>query len=362
MWRRIVGAHGCAPWRPQAVAVLRIGLALAAILCAFAAIEPAAAQSDPVFVGAGDIAWCSNDDDEATADLLDGIAGTVYTLGDNVYEFGTATEFTDCYDPTWGRHKARTMPSPGNHDYYTPGASGYYGYFGAAAGDPTTGYYSYDLGAWHIIVINSNCLAVSCAAGSPQDQWLRTDLVSNPATCTLAYWHHPRFSSGFHGSDAALQPIWQALYDFGADVVLSGHDHSYERFAPQTPSGVADPVRGIREFIVGTGGRSHYAIATPIANSEANDDETFGVLKLTLHPTSYDWDFIPIAGFAYTDSGSAPCVSLSVGGVAATPEVASPTDSGDDTNIWTIAIAVIGATAAFVLTGAAAYALLRSRP
>src|SRR5688572_24224192 len=223
---------------------------------------PQAAQaqsSDPVFVGAGDISNCSGNNDEATAKLLDNIAGTVFTLGDNVYSDGTLTQFTDCYGPTWGRHKDRTRPVPGNHDYHTAGASGYYTYFGATASPMDTnctsnckGYYSYNLGAWHIIALNSE---IDHTAGSVQEQWLRTDLAGNQSMCTLAYWHKPRFSSGAnHGNNSSFQPFWQALYDYGADVVLNGHDHTYERFAPQSPTAQADPTRGIREFVVGTGG------------------------------------------------------------------------------------------------------------
>jgi hypothetical protein len=268
--------------------------------------QPSTISSDPVLVGAGDIATCSGAGDDATANLLDGIAGTVFTVGDNVYPDGTATEFADCYAPTWGRHKARTRPSPGNHDYHTPGAAGYYGYFGAAAGDPGKGYYSYDLGAWHIIVLNSE---ISVSAGSPQEQWLRADLAAHPVDCTAAYWHKPRFSSGsHHGSSTSMRPFWQALYDYGADVVLVGHEHNYERFAPQDPNGVADPSRGIRQFVIGMGGKSHYAFGTPIANSQVRNADTYGVLKLTLHPTSYDWEFIPEAGKTFADSGTAACV------------------------------------------------------
>jgi hypothetical protein len=263
-------------------------------------------SSAPVLVGAGDIATCSGTGDEATANLLDGIAGTVFTTGDNVYPDGTSAEFANCYDPTWGRHKARTRPSAGNHDYHTQGAAGYYSYFGAAAGDPSKGYYSYNLGDWHIIVLNSE---ISAGANSAQVQWLRADLAAHPVACTAAYWHKPRFSSGeHHGSSTSMRPLWQALYDFGADVVLAGHEHNYERFAPQDPEGVADPARGIREFVVGMGGRSHYAFGTPIANSEVRNADTYGVLKLTLHPTSYTWEFIPEAGKTFTDSGTASCV------------------------------------------------------
>ena len=222
-----------------------------------------------------------------------------------MYESGTAAEFASCYDPSWGRHKARTRPSPGNHDYVTSGASAYYAYFGANAGSSSTGYYSYNLGDWHIIALNSN---IARTAGSTQEQWLRGDLAANTKSCTLAYWHHPRFSSGFeHGNDTSVQPLWQALYDYNADVILSGHDHDYERFAPQTPTGVDDPSRGIREFIVGTGGRSHYLMGTRQANSEIFDATTYGVLKLTLSTGGYAWQFVPVAGGVFTDSGSGSC-------------------------------------------------------
>ena len=259
-----------------------------------------------VFVGAGDISDCGNNNDEATAQLLDGIAGTVYTLGDNVYSSGTATEFSQCYDPTWGRHKARTKPAPGNHDYNTSGASGYYGYFGTLAGPSGRGYYSFDLGDWHIISLNSE---VSMSAGSAQETWLRADLAASTKQCTLAYWHKPRFSSGTnHGSQSSAQPLWQALYDFHAEIVLGGHEHNYERFAPQTPTGAADPANGIREFVAGTGGESHYNdLGTALPNSEVFNGTTFGVLKLTLGAGTYTWQFIPVAGQSFTDSGSGTC-------------------------------------------------------
>jgi hypothetical protein len=271
----------------------------------------ATTQSDPVFVGAGDIASCASSGDEATAKLLDGIPGTVYTLGDNVYDSGTADEFANCYNPSWGRHLARTKPVPGNHDYTITGAPGYYAYFGAAAGDPSKGYYSYDLGAWHIVALNSMCENVGgCGDTSDPSKmvgWLKQDLAANPSTCTLAYWHHPVFSSGQHGNNPKMVPTWDALYAAGADVVLSGHDHDYERFAPQTSSGAPDPARGIREFVVGTGGRSHYAFGTIRANSQVRNSDTNGVLKLTLHPTSYDWKFEPEAGRTFSDSGTSNC-------------------------------------------------------
>jgi hypothetical protein len=266
-------------------------------------------SSDPVFVGAGDIASCASSGDEATANLLDDIPGTVYNLGDNAYEDGTAAEFANCYDPSWGRHKARTKPTPGNHEYHTSGASGYFNYFGAAAGAPSEGYYSYDLGAWHIISLNSMCENVGgCGANSTMVEWLKRDLADHTSSsCTLAYWHHPVFSSGSeHGNDPKMIPSWDALYAAGADVVLSGHDHDYERFAPQTSSGAPDPARGIREFVVGTGGKSHYAFGTIRPNSVVRNSDTNGVLKLTLHPTSYEWKFVPTSG-TFSDTGTDNC-------------------------------------------------------
>jgi hypothetical protein len=261
-----------------------------------------------VLLAAGDIAQCGSSNDEATAALLDGLAGTVAVLGDNVYESGSPAEYTSCYAPSWGRHKERTMPSVGNHEYRTAGAAGYYDYFGAAAGDRTKGYYSYELGDWHIVVLNSNCAIVSCTAGSVQEQWLRADLAAHPTACTLAYFHHPRFNSGAsHGNNTAVQPLWQALYDAGAELVLNGHEHLYERFAPQTPAGAADATRGIRQFTVGTGGRGLYSIGTVKPNSEVRNNRTFGVLKLTLGATSYAWEFVPVAGSSFTDSGTASC-------------------------------------------------------
>jgi acid phosphatase type 7 len=265
-------------------------------------------QEDPVLVGAGDIADCDSRGDEATARLLDRIPGTVFTTGDNVYTYGTGAEFKNCYRPSWGRHKSRTKPSVGNHEYKTPRARGYFNYFGAAAGDPREGYYSYDLGEWHIIVLNSNCEYVGgCAANSRMLSWLANDLATNPRTCTLAYWHIPVFSSGQY-ANLKMKPAWDALYKANADVVLSGHTHNYERFAPQDPDGASDPVRGIREFVVGTGGRSHHPFKEIKPNSEIRNANTYGVLKLTLHPASYDWEFVPVAGKNFTDSGSQNCI------------------------------------------------------
>jgi calcineurin-like phosphoesterase family protein len=262
-------------------------------------------SGDPVLVGAGDIADCGNTGDSATAALLDGIPGTVYTLGDNVYPNGTLTEFQNCYDPTWGRHKARTKPAPGNHDYNTSGATGYFTYFGSLAGPSGVGYYSYDVGTWHVVSLNSE---VAHGVGSTQEQWLRADLAASAQPCTLAYWHKPRFTSGAnHAPDTSMTPLWQALYDFNGDVVLSGHNHQYERFAPQDASGNLDTARGLREFVAGTGGESHYNFATIQPNSEVRNSDAFGVLKLTLHANSYDWQFVPEAGKTFTDTGTGSC-------------------------------------------------------
>lgn len=300
---------------------------LAAVVLAVAIVpsRPALAADTAVLVGAGDIAACGSSGDEATAKLLDGIGGTVFTTGDSVYNKGTAEEFANCYAPSWGRHKARTRPAAGNHEYYTPGASGYYGYFGSLAGSPSRGYYSYNRATWHIVVLNSNCDAVGgCAPGSPQERWLRADLAAHPGACTLAYWHQPRFSSGEHGGSTSVQPFWQALHEYGAEVVLTGHDHHYERFAPMDAAGKADSAYGIRQFVLGMGGKSHYALGATVANSEARNADTFGVLKLTLRPGAYDWRFVPEAGRTYADAGSGSCHAPRI---APAPVVTAPVQS-----------------------------------
>ena len=264
--------------------------------------------TDPVIVGAGDIAECNNPGDEATAALLDGVDGTVITMGDNVYPSGTATQFQNCYDPSWGQHRARTRPSTGNHDYDTANASGYFNYFGANAGDPATGYYSYNLGTWQLIALNSNCSQIGgCHSTSAQANWLRNVLANSSADCTLAYFHHPRFSSAAHGSHAFMEPLVQVLYDGGADVVLAGHDHVYERFAPQTPQGNADATYGIRHFTVGTGGKSLYGFNTPLPTSEVRHNAGYGVLRMTLRDGSYDWEFLSEPNVSFTDTGSTAC-------------------------------------------------------
>jgi len=260
-------------------------------------------------LAAGDIASCDSSGDEATAALLDRVDGVVATLGDHAYPDGSGADFARCYAPGWGRHRGRTRPAPGNHEYHTPGARAYFDYFGPAAGHPARGYYGYDLGAWHVVVVNSNCAAVGgCHAGSPQHRWLRADLAGSRARCTLAYWHHPLFSSGaVHSGSTEIRPIFQALYDAGAELVLSGHNHQYERFAPQAPNGRADPARGIRQFVVGTGGASHYRFGAVRANSQARDATSYGILRLTLRPTGYDWRFLPALTGRAGDAGSQPC-------------------------------------------------------
>ncbi|MEJ7813196.1 MAG: PKD domain-containing protein [Gemmatimonadaceae bacterium] len=269
-----------------------------------------AASNDPVFVGAGDIAMCYSDGDEITAALLDNIPGTVYTLGDNAYPNGSDSDYQNCYQPSWGRHTSRTFPTPGNHEYNSPNGDPYYRYFGAAAGPFGRGYYSYNLGAWHIISLNSN---VSADDQSAQAQWLRADLAANPAVCTLAYWHHPVFSSGLHGNNPLMAALWQILDAADADLVLVGHDHHYERFAPQTANGAFDP-NGIRQFIAGTGGSVRSLSTFRQPNSEIGDGLTLGVFKLTLHAASYDWEFVPEPGKSFRDAGTSQCVGGSNAG------------------------------------------------
>lgn len=262
-------------------------------------------DSDPHFNGgAGSAGRCQ---EAATSQLALGLdPQAVLVLGDLQYTTGRLAAFQRSYDPSWGRLKAITYPVPGNHEYMTSPGAGYYAYFGAAAGERGRGYYSFDLGGWHLVALNSNCGAVGgCGEGSPQLEWLRKDLEAHAGACTLAYWHHPRFSSGRHGSDERYTAFWQALYAAGAEVVLAGHDHDYERFAPQTPDGraVAD---GPREFVVGTGGASFYDARKPLPTSEKLVTDTFGVLELTLDENAYAWQFVDDAG-EVLDSGQASC-------------------------------------------------------
>ncbi|HEY3444984.1 MAG TPA: metallophosphoesterase [Myxococcales bacterium] len=263
-----------------------------------------------VLVGAGDITHCANPaGSEATAKLLDAIPGAVFTAGDNSNDSGTAAEYSDCFGPSWGRHLARMRTAMGNHDAKTNGGAPYYAYFGAAAGPAGKGYYSYELGAWHVIVLNSNCTAAGgCAKYSPQERWLAMDLQAHPSRCTLAIWHHPLFSS-VYGGTAAVQDLWNALYAAGVDLAINGHDHVYERFAPQDPAAQPDPVHGIRQITVGTGGAGNdtFPSTTFLPNSEVHGTSALGVLKLTLRPDSYRWEFVPQAGKTFTDSGDEPC-------------------------------------------------------
>lgn len=267
-----------------------------------------------ILVGAGDIAGCADlSGAEATTKLIDRIPGTVFAAGDLAYQRGTYEEFQKCYDPTWGRFKARTRPAPGNHEYNGSNVNGYFRYWGKQAGEPGMGYYSYDLGAWHIVVLNTNCGVKElggCGQGSPEESWLKQDLAAHQNACILAYGHHAMFSSGLlakHAEHPELWAFWQDLYDAHADLILAGHEHSYERFAPQNPEGNPDPEHGIREIVVGTGGRSHTPLGFAKPNSEARDDRTYGVLKLTLSPGKYSWEFVPVAGGRFHDSGNGSC-------------------------------------------------------
>jgi acid phosphatase type 7 len=266
------------------------------------------AVTDVVLTGAGDIGACGLSGAADTSDLLIDQPGTIFTAGDNAYENGSDREYASCYAPTWGRVKDRTMPAPGNHDYQTAHAAGYVKYFGTAAEPDGTTWYSKDLGAWHVIVLDSNCAAVGgCEARSPQGRWLATDLAANSDTrCTLAIWHHPRFSSGEHGNDVDVGPFWSQLVPAHADLIINGHDHDYERFAPQDASGREDRTTGIREIVVGTGGAGLRAFTHQAANSEFRLAGAWGVIRLTLRKTGYDWQFLPANGVV-TDSGSAPC-------------------------------------------------------
>jgi hypothetical protein len=292
---------------------------------------PPPPSSDPVIAAAGDIAcdptnsaynngfgtaqYCRQ---LATSNLLtnQGFAA-VLPLGDLQYEYGTLSEFNAAYNPSWGRVKTVSYPVVGNHEYETNNAAGYFDYWDGVgfstgrAGDRSKGYYSYDIGRWHVIALNSNCWEgqmQGCGAGSPMETWLRSDLAAHPTACTLAYWHHPRWNSSAQtGNDTAMSTIWNDLYNANVDLVLNGHAHDYERFAPQNPSGQYDSARGIREIVVGTGGEEHHTITSTIANSQVHNASTFGILRLTLHPTSYDWQFVPEAGQSFTDSGSTAC-------------------------------------------------------
>ena len=308
---------------PLAAGIAVLTVAIAAALVSLP-VSQAMAQ-DPVIAAAGDIACDPVDpgynggngtpdrcQQKATSDLLvTGELSAVLMLGDMQYDSPTADRIAAVYHPTWGRVKSITRPVLGNHE---GGGTEYFNYFNGVgvndgpAGVRGRGYYSFDLGGWHLIALNSNCTRVACGAGSIQEQWLRADLAAHPAVCTLAYFHTPRYSSGHDGSHVTLHPFWRALSEAGAEIVLSGHSHNYERFAPLDAEGTRAAAGGMRQFVVGTGGAFMTGgLSNPLGSSEVSQNNTFGVLKLTLRPTSYDWQFVPIAGGTFTDSGSGAC-------------------------------------------------------
>ena len=284
----------------------------------------ASTASSAVVAAAGDIA-CDPDDPNYhggsgtstacrmryTSDILvNGDFDAVLALGDEQYDSGSLSDFNASYDPTWGRVKSITYPVVGNHEYGQSGASGYFDYFGSVAGERGKGYYSFDLAAWHIVAINSNCDRISggCGTNSPEETWLRNDLAAHTNECTLAMWHHGRFSSGHDGDNTFMQTMWKDLVDADAEILLSGHSHDYERFAPQDANGNLDTTNGVRQFIVGTGGAFFTGLGTGFDdNSQAHQNDTYGILKLTLNSTSYDWQFMPEAGKSYSDSGTTAC-------------------------------------------------------
>jgi acid phosphatase type 7 len=272
---------------------------------------------DRVLLAAGDIAACSQEGDSATAALLAAHPdAVVQTLGDNAYDKGTPRQF-GCYHDTWGIALERTHPALGGHDYMTEGAAGYFGYFGdvlapyaPTATSPTMGWYAYDLGEWRIIVLNSICDRIGgCDGGSPEVAWLQAELAAHPARCSLAVIHNPRFSSGRKENEPRVGSLWEHLHAAGVEIVLSGDNHAYERLAPMRPTGEVDAAAGIRQFVVGTGGRSHYKFSEGVMhpNTETGNDDTYGVLKLTLHADAYSWEFLPEAGKTYTDAGNQNC-------------------------------------------------------
>lgn len=278
------------------------------------AVVHAGSGVQQVLVGAGDVADCFDlSGARATAKLLGSIRGTVFVVGDLAYGDGYSVDLMRCYADTWGHYKERTRPALGNHEYETKDATGnavgYFQYFDGAAGPAGDGYYSYELGAWHIIVLNSNCSDVKggCNVGSPQETWLRQDIAAHPSLCQLAYFHHPLFSSSLPEPDKELEPMWTDLYQAGVELVINGHAHNYERFAPQDPDSRPDPARGIREIIVGTGGKDHAKFLVATRNSEIRNNDSFGVLKLTLYPQRYKWRFIPISGAHFRDKGAGNC-------------------------------------------------------
>ena len=274
---------------------------LASILPIYAQAAP---QTSIAIYAAGDIGQCNSIGAALTAGLLKQNTGPVLVLGDIAYRDGSPEEFIRCYAPHWGDLRDRIYPAPGNHEYRTQDAAGYFGYFGARAGDPARGYYSFDVGPWHILSLNSNR---ELEDDAPQLQWLETDLRQHKQRCVLAFWHHARYSSGPHGSDARTQALWSMLYRHGVSVVVAGHDHDYERFAPMNAQGERDDLHGMRSFVVGTGGAILYELDARHPLSEAWNDTEWGVLKLMLRQDSYAWEFLPVASGTFRDAGSAQC-------------------------------------------------------
>ena len=277
--------------------------------CADAALVPdgdddEAPETFTYVTAVADVAGCTSPYDEATSAIVDTLPGLILMAGDIAYESGTRKEFSDCYDPSWGRHKGRTRPVPGNHEYETESGAPYYEYFGSNAGQAGVGYYSFNVGTWHVVALNSN---IDMSAGSPQGQWLRKDLADNSALCTLAFWHHPLFTSGFHGAQPQVAPLWRALEEAGAEIVIAGHDHHYERSNPQRADGTADNARGLRQFIVGNGGRSLFPALFFSQNSVKRYDTGYGVLRLALGEKTYRWNFIPVTPGAFSDEGTGTC-------------------------------------------------------
>lgn len=259
-------------------------------------------------IAVGDIAACYSTGDEQVAAMVANMPGTIATLGDTVYTFGYLGDYFRCFQPSWGPLKSRIRPAIGNHEYLWKGGSPFFNYFRSAAGPRHRGYYSYDLGSWHIVVINSNCAKIGgCGPGSPQYSWLRRDLRLNRGRCSLAYWHHPRYSIGRMGPYAGMKPVWNLLYRYGTEAVLTGHDHNYQRYTPIGDAGVRDTRRGIREFVVGTGGASKQAITRYSSYVEASQDDYYGVLKLDLYKSHFSWEFVSTPDGAYSDSGEDRC-------------------------------------------------------
>ena len=268
-----------------------------------------AGPGEVTVLAAGDIGRCNEDGDEATAEIVaSNPDATVLALGDIAYDDGTAEDFAECYDPSWGPFLERTRPVPGNHEYRTDDGDPYYDYFGEAAGEPGKGWYSFNLGKWHVIALNSNCEDVGCDEGSEQEEWLRADLEANDARCTLAFWHEPRFSSGErHGGTQDVRDFWRVLMEYDVEVVLSGHEHLYERTAQLNARGDLDPEEGILQFVVGTGGGNLYDLGAPIPGSEAALEGTNGVLKMALRPDGYDWEFLAVDSDEPADTGTDTC-------------------------------------------------------